>query len=160
MLKRLLTAGAVSACLIGSAQPAQAAPTLCWYAEDDSIAGTVSAYDCDVERYTDSDGVIWYRITDEDGVHRIALWERDGVPEYAEVIWQGGRRKRVDHWEDSDGDMVVGFKGDWWFAFRVPSSRPSTPARPSYDPPVWDAPAPVRGGGLSSGEFSDRPFLF
>ena len=52
MLKTLLGCGAAAACVIGSAPPAQAVVTDCWFF-DDNTSWTVTAEDCDVTRRTE-----------------------------------------------------------------------------------------------------------
>ena len=72
--------------------------------------------------------------------------------------------------EDSDGDTRLEFGTgndgvDYSMAFTRPSTQDGTgstypPAFGGYQPDAPEYYQPTRGGGLSSGEFSDRPFRF
>ena len=171
MLKKLLGAGAVAACLIGSAQPAQAIETDCWFWEPDTV-GTVSAEACDVTLRTEpsdrttSGYLRTWIIRDASSNHHLeaVLWD-DDTAELAFLDRNGNVTTRVEgaHWVDEDGDTRISF-GDsgYSMAFTRPSSDYGAGAA---HPPAGfgggrESYQPIRGGGLSSGQFSDRPFRF
>ena len=174
MLKALVGCGAAAACLIGSAQPAHAAPTDCWFFTE-TQQYNVEAQDCDVTRRTEpsdrttSGYLNTWIIRDASSTHILeaVLWD-DESAEYTFLDRRGNVTSRVNGtwWTDSDGDtrleFGVGNDGvDYSMAFTRPSSDYGSGA--AY-PPAFSGPTesyqPVRGGGLSSGEFSDRPFRF
>ena len=174
MLKTLLGCGAATACLIGSAPPAYAAPTDCWFF-DDNNQYDVSPIDCDVTLRTEpsdrtTSGYLRTWVITEPNSTRIleaVLWE-DGDAEYTFLDRRGNVTGRVDGtwWTDSDDDTRLEFgEGndgvDYSMAFTKPSSDYGAGA---HYPPAFTSPTehyqPTRGGGLSSGEFSDRPFSF
>ena len=177
MLKTLLGVGAAAACVIGSALPAQAAITDCWFFEPGNRTN-VQPVDCDVTRRTEpstrtTSGYlnIWV-IRHDSYTLEAVLWDDDSA-EFTFIDDNGNVTARVDgeHWTDSDGDTRLEFGTgndgeDYSMAFTRPSTQSGTsstypPAFGGYQP---DGPAefyqPTRGGGLSSGEFSDRPFRF
>lgn len=175
MLKKLLVAGATAACLIGSAQPAQAAPTDCWFF-DDNNQYNVESQDCDVTRRTEpsdrttSGYLNTWVIRDASSTHILeaVLWD-DESAEYTFLDRRGNVTSRVEGtwWRDSDNDVRlefgVGNDGvDYSMAFTEPSSDYGSGA--AYPPAGFgggrESYQPIRGGGLSSGEFSDRPFRF
>lgn len=174
MLKTLLGCGAAAACVIGSAPPAQAAPTDCWFFDDDNRYD-VTPIDCDVTLRTEpsdrtTSGYLRTWVITEPNSTRIleaVLWE-DGDAEYTFLDRRGNVTGRVDGtwWTDSDDDTRLEFGTgndgqDYSMAFTKPSSDYGAGAA---FPPAFTSPTehyqPVRGGGLSSGEFSDRPFRF
>ena len=174
MLKTLLGCGAAAACLIGSAPPAHAAPTDCWFF-DDNNRYDVEAVDCDVTRRTEpSDRTtsgflkIWV-IRDSSSTHILEaiLWD-DDTAEFTFLDRRGNVTSRTigTWWEDSDGDTRLEFGTgndgvDYSMAFTRPTSDYGAGA--SYPPALGggrESYQPIRGGGLSSGEFSDRPFRF
>jgi hypothetical protein len=181
MLRKLLGAGAVAACLIGSAQPAYAAPTDCWFFDDDNQYD-VQPVDCDVTLRTEpsdrttSGYLRTWVISEPNSSYTVeaVLWE-DGDAEYTFIDGRGNVTSRVEGewWTDSDDDTRLEFgEGndgvDYSMAFTKPSSDYGAGA--SYPPAGFDGGGsggfpgesyqPTRGGGLSSGEFSDRPFSF
>ena len=169
MLKKLLGAGAVAACLIGSAQPAQAKATDCWFWEPDTV-GRAEQQTCDVTLRTEpsdrttSGYLRTWVIRDQHSEHTLeaVLWE-DERAELTFVDHQGNITAQVEgtHWVDSDGDTRIDMTEGYAMAFTRPSSDYGSGA--AY-PPAFTGPTesyqPIRGGGLSSGEFSDRPFRF
>ena len=162
MLKKLLTAGATAACLIGSAQPAQAKATDCWFWEPDTV-GRAEQQTCDVTLRTEpssrttSGYLRTWVIRDQHSEHTLeaVLWE-DERAELTFVDRQGNITAQVEgtHWVDSDGDTRIDMTDGYEMAFTRPTFQPEGfgGGRESYQP--------IRGGGLSSGEFSDRPFRF
>ena len=182
MLKTLLGCGAAAACLIGSAQPAHSAPTDCWFF-DDANQYDVQPIDCDVTRRTEpstrtTSGYLNIWVIRQ-GTYTVeaVLWDDDSA-EFTFIDNNGNITSRVDGtwWEDSDGDtrleFGVGNDGvDYSMAFTRPSTQDGTgstypPAFGGYQPGGSagfggrESYQPTRGGGLSSGEFSDRPFRF
>ena len=175
MLKTLLGCGAAAACVIGSAPPAQAAITDCWFF-DDNNQYDVSPKDCDVTRRTEPSSRttsgylnIWVISTgDSNNILEVVLWDDDSA-EYTFVDSNGNVTSRAtgSWWTDSDDDTRLDFDGfDFSMAFTKPSTQSGTgstypPAFGGYQP---GGPAefyqPTRGGGVSSGQFSDRPFRF
>jgi hypothetical protein len=177
MLKTLLGCAAAAACVIGSAPPAHAVVTDCWFWEPDTV-GTVTAEDCDVTLRTEpssrttSGYLRTWIIRDQNSEHILeaVLWE-DGKAELAFLDRSGNVTTQVigETWTDADGDTRISF-GDsgYSMAFTRPSSDYGAGA--SYPPAGFDGGGsdgfpgesyqPTRGGGLSSGEFSDRPFRF
>ena len=117
MLKRLLFAGATAACLIGSAQPAQAAPTDCWFF-DDNNQYNVDPVDCDVTRRTEpsdrttSGYLSTWVIRDANSTHTLeaVLWDSEKA-EYTFIDRRGNITGRVEGtwWTDSDGDTRLEF---------------------------------------------------
>ena len=174
MLRKLLGAGAVAACLIGSAQPAHSAVTDCWFF-DDANQYNVSPQDCDVTRRTEpsdrttSGYLNTWVIRDASSTHTLeaVLWD-DDTAEFTFLDRRGNVTSRTEGtwWKDSDGDyrleFGVGNDGvDYSMAFTEPSSDYGAGA--SYPPALGggrESYQPIRGGGLGSGEFSDRPFRF
>ena len=178
MLKTLVGCAAAAACVIGSAPPAQAAITDCWFF-DDNNQYDVSPKDCDVTRRTEPSSRttsgylnIWV-IRDFDSSHTLeaVLWD-DDTAEYTFIDRNGNVTSRTTGtwWEDSDGDTRLEFGTgndgvDYSMAFTRPSTQDGTgstypPAFGGYQPGGPEYYQPTRGGGLSSGEFSDRPFRF
>ena len=174
MLKRILSGCAVTACVIGSAPPAHAAPTDCWFF-DETNQYDVSAQDCDVTRRTEpsdrttSGYLNTWVIRDATSTHVLEaiLWD-DDTAEFTFLDRRGNVTSRTTGtwWKDSDGDyrleFGIGNDGvDYSMAFTKPSSDYGAGA--SYPPALGggrESYQPTRGGGLSSGEFSDRPFRF
>ena len=170
MLRKLFTAGAVAACLIGSAQPAQAKLTDCWFFDDDNQYD-VEAVDCDVTRRrvpsdrTTSGYLSTWIIRDANSSHYLeaVLWT-DETAEFTFIDRQGNITGKVDGewWRDADGDVRLSLgDGEYQIAFTEPSSDYGAGA--AYPPVLGggrESYQPIRGGGLSSGEFSSRPFHF
>ena len=106
MLKKLLGAGAIAACLIGSAQPAQAATTDCWFFDRENQYN-VQAQDCDVTRRTEpsdrttSGYLNTWVIRDASSTHILeaVLWD-DESAEYTFLDRRGNVTSRVE--------------GTWW----------------------------------------------
>jgi hypothetical protein len=176
MMRVLCGSLAATACLIGSAQPAHSAVTDCWFWSPDTV-GTVTAEDCDVTLRTEpssrttSGYLRTWIIRDQSSEHILeaVLWE-DGKAELAFLDRNGNVTTQVigETWTDADGDTRISF-GDsgYSMAFTRPSSDYGAGA--SYPPAGFSGGSggfpgesyqPTRGGGLSSGEFSDRPFSF
>ena len=171
MLKTLLGCGAAAACLIGSAPPAHAVVTDCWFWEPDTV-GTVTSEECDVTLRTEpssrttSGYLRTWVIRDQSSTHILeaVLWEDDRA-ELTFLDRQGNVTAQVEgtHYVDSDGDTRISF-GDsgYSMAFTKPTSDYGAGA--AYPPAGFsggrESYQPTRGGGLSSGEFSDRPFHF
>ena len=105
-------------------------------------------------------------IRDQSSTHILeaVLWEDDRA-ELTFLDRQGNVTAQVEgtHYVDSDGDTRISF-GDsgYSMAFTKPTSDYGAGA--AYPPAGFsggrESYQPTRGGGLSSGEFSDRPFHF
>ena len=169
MLKRILSGCAVTACVIGSAPPAHAVVTDCWFWEPDTV-GTVTSEDCDVtlrttpSSRTTSGYLRTWIIRDQNSEHTLeaVLWE-DETAELTFIDRQGNVTAQVEgtHWVDSDGDTRIDMTEGYQMAFTRPTSDYGAGA--AYPPALGGGREhyqPTRGGGLSSGEFSDRPFAF
>ena len=168
MLKRILSGCAVAACVIGSAQPAQAKLTNCWFWSP-SDTGSVTSQQCDVELRTEpssrtkSGSLRTWTIRDNSTHHLEAVFWTDDSVELAFIDRQGVVTSQVEGtWHrDSDNDIVIDMGGGYIMAFTEPKSGYG--AGSTY-PPAFTSPTetyqPTRGGGLSSGEFSSRPFAF
>jgi hypothetical protein len=179
MLKTLLGVGAAAACVIGSAPPAQAAITDCWFF-DANNQYDVQPVDCDVTRRTEpssrtTSGYLqtWVIVHDNYTVEAI-LWT-DDTAEFTFIDERGNVTARTEGtwYIDSDNDYRLEFGTgndgvDYSMAFTRPSSDYGAGA--AYPPALGGGSSsggfpgesyqPTRGGGLSSGEFSDRPFSF
>ena len=101
MLKTLLGCGAAAACVIGSAPPAHAVVTDCWFWEPDTV-GTVTAEDCDVTLRTEpssrttSGYLRTWVIRDQSSEHILeaVLWDDDSA-EYTFVASNGNVTSRA-----------------------------------------------------------------
>ena len=170
MLKTLLGCGAAAACLIGSAQPAHAKATDCWFWTPDTI-GSAEQQTCDVTLRTEpssrttSGYLRTWVIRDQHSSHILeaVLWEDDRA-ELTFVDRQGNITAQVEgtHWVDSDGDTRIDMTEGYEMAFTRPTSDYGAGAAypPAFSGGGREHYQPTRGGGLSSGEFSDRPFRF
>ena len=114
MLKRLLGAGALAACLIGSAQPAQAKLTSCWMWTPDTV-GSASQETCDVTLRTEpssrttSGYLRTWTIRDNSTHHLEAVFWTDDSVELAFIDREGVVTSQVEGtWHrDSDNDIVI-----------------------------------------------------
>ena len=126
MLKTLVGCAAAAACVIGSAPPAQAAPSSCWWFTPDTY-GEADEENCDVTLITvpsdrTTSGYLKQWVIDDYVSKtrvRLTLWDDDSAE--IEFIDRRGRVTRTvygDTWIDADGDTRVSF-GDSGYSLAI-----------------------------------------
>ena len=146
----------ISTCLlIGSAQPAHARATDCWFWEPTTV-GSAEQQTCDVTLRTEPSlfqrlsTYLVIRDQHSDFILEAVLWEDDRA-ELTFVDRQGNVTAQVEgtHWVDSDGDTRIDMTEGYQMAFTRPTSDYGAGA--AYPPALGGGREhyqPTRGGGL------------